>query len=240
MKHKTNSKLLDKKVKVLVIGAGGTGSHMLSQLTTLHMSLKNLGHPHGLSVTIFDSDMVTPANLGRQNFYQADVGLNKAIVLINRINICLGLFWHAVPRRFTANSRADYDIIIGCVDSRKSRRQIARSLKDYPHSWKYFIDCGNSEKTAQVLIGSNCESNPLPMPYDVEPDLIADIPEYNTPSCSLAEALQKQDLLINSFTAGYAAQLLWSLFRHGGLNHHGYYINLESGKNVPLKIKENT
>ena len=61
--------------------------------------------------------------------------------------------------------------------------------------------------------------------------------EDNTPSCSLAEALEKQDLFINQSVATFALQLLWQFIREGGLNIHGYFINLESGRFTPLPIK---
>jgi hypothetical protein len=35
--------------------------------------------------------------------------------------------------------------------------------------------------------------------------------DSNEPSCSLAEALEKQDLFINSTLANMAASLLWNL-----------------------------
>jgi hypothetical protein len=61
--------------------------------------------------------------------------------------------------------------------------------------------------------------------------------EDNTPSCSLAEALERQDLFINQSVATFALQLLWQFIREGGLNIHGYFINLETGKVTPMPIK---
>ena len=59
----------------------------------------------------------------------------------------------------------------------------------------------------------------------------------NTPSCSLAQALERQDLFINQSVATFALQLLWQFFRQGGLDIHGYFINLETGRVTPLPIK---
>jgi len=52
-----------------------------------------------------------------------------------------------------------------------------------------------------------------------------------------AEALERQDLFINQSVATFALQLLWQFIREGGLNIHGYFINLETGKVKPLPIK---
>jgi hypothetical protein len=62
--------------------------------------------------------------------------------------------------------------------------------------------------------------------------------EDNQPSCSLAEALEKQDLFINQSVATYALHLLWRLFRAGSIEHHGYFINLESGRVNPLPVPD--
>jgi PRTRC genetic system ThiF family protein len=63
------------------------------------------------------------------------------------------------------------------------------------------------------------------------------VKEDTAPSCSLAEALEKQDLFINQSVATFALQLLWQFIREGGLDIHGYFINLQTGKVTPLPIK---
>ena len=45
-------------VTVALIGAGGTGSQVLSCLVRIDMALSGLGHP-GLHVTVYDPDRVT-------------------------------------------------------------------------------------------------------------------------------------------------------------------------------------
>lgn len=54
-------------VTVNLIGAGGTGSQVLTCLARLDVTLRALGHP-GLFVTLYDPDIVTDANIGRQLF----------------------------------------------------------------------------------------------------------------------------------------------------------------------------
>lgn len=57
------------------------------------------------------------------------------------------------------------------------------------------------------------------------------------PSCSLAEALKKQDLFINSTLAQLGSAILWSLFREGILNYHGIFLNLKTMRTNPLLLK---
>lgn len=47
-------------VTVNLIGAGGTGSQVLTCLARLDVALRGLGHP-GLFVTLYDPDIVTEA-----------------------------------------------------------------------------------------------------------------------------------------------------------------------------------
>jgi PRTRC genetic system ThiF family protein len=78
----------------------------------------------------------------------------------------------------------------------------------------------------------------LPTVLDIFPELKRkNAREDTAPSCSLAEALGRQDLFINQTVATFALQLLWQFIRQGGLDIHGYFINLESGKVTPLPIK---
>ena len=67
--HYTDSYLLNPQhpVTVNLIGAGGTGSQVLTNLARLDVTLRALGHP-GLFVTLYDPDIVTEANIGRQLF----------------------------------------------------------------------------------------------------------------------------------------------------------------------------
>ena len=67
-------------VNIDLIGVGGGGSLVLSGLVRLHLAIKSLGHPHGLAVNVWDPDIVSQANVGRQLFAPNEIGLNKAEV----------------------------------------------------------------------------------------------------------------------------------------------------------------
>ena len=60
--------------------------------------------------------------------------------------------------------------------------------------------------------------------------------EKQGPSCSLAEALEKQDLYINSTLAQFGCNLLWKLIRDSNIRQHGCYVNLETLSVNPIKI----
>lgn len=254
MRHTIHSKLLTRRVRVHLVGCGGNGSQILSGLARLHLSMLSLGHPGGLDVTAFDFDTVSESNVGRQLFSPADVGLNKAVVLTHRLNAYYGLDWKAMPTVYDkealrANGRyySPPDIVITCVDSAKSRREIHEMLDGIDSDSIYWLDMGNEATTGQVVLGETrpCGtrkerregSTRLPVVTELYPELLdSSIPESDTPTCSLAEALDRQELFICQSVATFALQMLWTLFRKGGLDFSVQFINLENGIVSPLPI----
>ena len=122
--------LLRRTVKVAVVGCGGTGSAVISGLPHLHQALLAYGHPSGLSVTVMDGDRISPTNCVRQPFSASEIGLFKSVVLVNRLNLFWGLEWEAVPHHVNAGHdlRNDFDLVIGCVDSRAARAKIHETV----------------------------------------------------------------------------------------------------------------
>jgi PRTRC genetic system ThiF family protein len=231
-------------IRVAVVGVGGTGSQIVTGLSRLHIAMLSLGHPCGLEVCAWDGDNVSPANIGRQLFSPGDIGRNKAAVLINRINAYFGLHWAARSEKFSLRSHDKIPhLVITCVDTAAARREIFEYINDAaakrhtpPSLW---LDCGNSQKSGQVMLGKFSEKHggDLPLMEQLLPEIFdPSIPEDNRPSCSLAEALESQDLFINQAIATYAGQLLWTLIRQGELSICGYWINLAEGRVVPEPI----
>ena len=60
--------------------------------------------------------------------------------------------------------------------------------------------------------------------------------EDDTPSCSLAEAFEKQDLYINSALAQMGCSLLFGLFRDGLTENRGFFLNLKNFHSQPIKL----
>ncbi len=53
-------------------------------LPYLHQAMIANGHPAGLHVTLMDGDAISPSNCVRQPFSRSEIGLYKAVVLVNR------------------------------------------------------------------------------------------------------------------------------------------------------------
>lgn len=234
-------------VKVLLVGAGGTGSRILEKLVCLHRAMVALGHPAGLLVTVVDPDTVSHANVGRQAFYSGDVGAYKADVLVNRANMALsGVSWEsAVAKVDTRSELSGFDLVIGAVDNRAARLGILRALENRLGGSCYWLDTGNRAADGQVVLGevpsrkrTTDKPDRLPHIGELYPELIdpaAEDPD-DGPSCSLAEALEKQSLFINPVVSDFAMNILWMLFTKGHIDTHGAFINLQRMTVTPLRI----
>ncbi|MDL2145102.1 PRTRC system ThiF family protein [Flavobacterium tructae] len=245
-------------ITVNLIGAGGTGSKVLIALMEMNNSLVSLGHA-GLSVRLWDDDIITNANLGRQRFAPSELGLYKSVALINRANRFTGTHWKAENVKFERDSfgklpsNAKATIYITCTDSVRSRFDIADILKNsnqrhHRDDPKYWMDFGNSQHTGQVILSTVGD---ITQPKSEKFETVASLPfvteefgellnqseqQDDTPSCSLAEALEKQDLYINSALAQMGCSLLWNLFREGMTANRGFFLNLKDFRSQPIPV----
>lgn len=241
---------LTEEFHVTLVGAGGSGSQMLTCLGRLHRAITALGHP-GFDVSVFDPDTVSEANVGRQMFAPADVGLHKASVLVHRVNQFFGLAWMARAHAFP-HSSASGTLVISCVDTTSARRRIDSFLKErWSHT--YLLDLGNRAADGQAVLGEyfgrkdrNTEYTPpagslnLPSPYALLPELLATNTKDDAPSCSLAEALERQELFVNDDVVRAGCQILWNLLRHGQISWHGAFVNCKTGRRTPLPVDPET
>lgn len=250
MEHLIEPHLLDCRVKVHLVGVGGNGAQMAACLARLDVAMRALGHPHGLHVTAFDADRVSEANVGRQLYSRSDIGRHKAIVTIHRLNQFYGLDWLAEPYTYEAamGDRRTFDsadLLISCVDTRSARRALhARVFHSYSH-YGYWLDLGNTESTAQVVLGQGAgrwgagreDRMRLPCVTELFPELLdGNTSDDNQPSCSVRMSLAAQGLFVNDMAVRFAAQLLYELFSRGRLTQHGVIVNLDAKRSGPIDI----
>ncbi len=233
------------RYKVAIIGAGGTGSQMVTCFARLSIALRHL-RGKSLEVDVFDADRVSPSNIGRQLYLPGEVGANKAVALVTRANCQFGFDWRAFPCRFeehpgVIDRSIRYDLVVTCVDTVKARLAIANALspdlaKAYYVGPTYWIDIGNKTRSGQVWLGEISPSvrvdrlftviEAFPEQYD------PNAPEDDTPSCSLAQALASQDLFVNDHAARYGIDLAERIFRYGETEIQGWFFDLDTGSNA--------
>lgn len=238
------------RITVNVFGSGGTGSFVMTNLARLDFALRAIGNK-GLFVRLFDDDTIEPHNVGRQMFYESDIGLNKAHVIVERINRTFGTDWIAHTVRAETKSHFKANIIMTCVDNVSTRKKIHQYMKtlksidsyDEPYATYFWMDFGNERQTGQVVMGTGRFGIPQPeggtevlkTVYDIFPVPLKE-PEDKT-TCSMLQSLQEQDLFINSILAQYGIQLLWKLFNDKIIYFNGHLVNLEKGKTAPILLE---
>jgi PRTRC genetic system ThiF family protein len=237
-----------KPVRILIVGAGGTGSAIAMGLPYLDQAMRVWGRAAGLDVAMMDADLVSETNCVRQPFSISDIGQNKANVLINRINLFWGTRWRAEPAYFDERTLdrindTSLDLLIGCVDTRAARSVIAKALTKTRNRTAYWLDLGNNAASGQFVLGqplnarNRRKAGRLRTVSELYPEIIdADAGEDSLPSCSAVEALDRQEPFINQTLASAALAMLARLFRYGKLTHHGGFFNAQSGLMNPLPV----
>jgi PRTRC genetic system ThiF family protein len=240
--HRIPAALLERIIRVSVVGCGGTGSAIASGLPHLHQALLAWGHPHGLDVTLIDGDRISRTNCVRQPFSESEIGLHKSMVLTTRINLFWGLGWKALAEFVDESWGHETDIVIGCVDSRAARDAITRTQTYW--NCHYWLDLGNGRDSGQFVLGQpentrNKRSRErLPTAGELFPELVD--PKLDArdkqPPCSTVEALERQEPFVNQTLASQALGMLARLFRYARLAYHGGFVNLRTGRTAALPV----
>jgi PRTRC genetic system ThiF family protein len=240
MTHHCHQALLESRepIHVLLAGVGGTGSRVLTGLRHIHLALLAFDRP-GLEVIALDPDTVSGSNLVRQAYYPADVGLPKAVVLVNRLNLACGLAWQAgqlaVNREVILKLQPQ--IVLSCVDSRAARAAIHAGVSDRSNRVHYWMDFGNDRDTGQVILGEplNSVNKRSRARLRTAPELfpeIADVrlAEDEEPSCSARESLERQGLFVNDGVAVLGLNLLAQLLIGGSIRFSRTHANFWSNR----------
>lgn len=235
--------------RVMLVGAGGTGSTLALFLAGLAFHVRQKGIQ--VDLTLVDQDVVEMKNCGRQAVsVQAAMigGMPKVADLALRLNSAYGLDIEAWPVRYEASLARDWfnhgtggysqvHLIIGCVDGHLGRREIAKTITAFDGRI-YALDSGNERHSGQVLIGNLTDvsqikldrlglCNGLPSPYVQEPDLLVPDPEEENQSCAEMALAETQSLMVNRMAATIAAQYVATLVLQRQILQLGSYFNLD-------------
>lgn len=245
-------------VNLVLIGCGGTGSWLAPTVARYaRMLTEHFGKT--VTVTFIDPDQVEAKNVYRQNFCDAEVGLNKATTLANRYGLAWGVEICAMNEHFTRSTKpsgvklagvADaLFVLIGCVDTTAARLEIANwSGWRFEHVW--WLDCGNKKTVGQVRLGRKWKDNQtplaldgycswLPLPSVQSPELIdvSDAPDEASPvadeshlSCAELAMRGSQSLSINFRMASIASEMLGKLLLTLDLEYYAAYVSEAAGE----------
>lgn len=229
-------------ITVNLIGVGGTGSLVLPRLARMDYALKLLDHP-GLMVFSYDNDIVEEYNVGRQNFSDCDLGINKAIAITEKCNLSYGLLWEAHAKKFKPSEKNMANITIICVDNVKFRKEYyqwmnnsVKSREPYLKNY-YTIDGGNGKDFGQCVLSSS-EKSELKNPFELFPDIEDQDNEEHQgiQGCSYADSLERQDLFINDQIALCIMTTFWKLLREPEIKHNAIMVNQFKNKQLPILL----
>jgi len=211
---------LDKPVKIVMLGAGGTGGHIAPHLYRL---LHTLTRP--VITIIADGDIVEQKNLVRQNFISADLGRNKAQALAERYSSAFGMEARYIPDFIEdegrlielTNSQGWLSILIGAVDNNKSRRLCHQVFMKADNL--IYIDSGNGEYTGQVVCGIRRNGRTYYKPVgEAYPDVLLDTDKFPTElSCAQAAVSAPQSIAANIMAAAAVVSYLYNILVLGSI-----------------------
>ncbi|PSX18354.1 PRTRC system ThiF family protein [Photobacterium kishitanii] len=241
MKYLGNESLIISKPSIALIGAGGSGSFMFRELLGLNSLLSRIGG-NGFIVSVFDPNSVREANLGRQAFFDDELGLNKAEALVSSEQMqgrCGD--WLAFSKKFDIQTANKYDVVITAVDVPRVRYELGKYWASKTINKKtLWLDLGNDDCSGQTILGNlgnDVDVNGLRLPncYDLYNESY-NVDSDDKKSCSLDDAILKQNYGVNQMAARIAAQLLTNLFRNGEIDVHGAFFNCITMTTTPLLI----
>jgi PRTRC genetic system ThiF family protein len=223
---------LAKPVKIVMLGAGGTGGHTAPHLYRL---LHTLDRP--VKIIIADGDITEPKNLVRQNFITADLGRNKAQVLAERYASAFGMETIYIPAfienenqlvelvrpdtfpagPYSGQRLEGLSILIGAVDNNRSRQlchAVFKKAKDL-----VYIDSGNGEYTGQVVCGVRRNGKTYYKPIgDLYPDVLEQSDKFPTElSCAEAAVSAPQSIVANIMAATAVVSYLYNILVLGNI-----------------------
>ena len=220
---------MTRPVKIVMLGAGGTGGHIAPHLYRL---LYALDRP--VRFIICDGDVVEEKNLVRQNFIPADLGENKAKVLAERYASVFGMETEYVPLFVETEDwlkqlvtpktwRENYGrtiikeqvILIGAVDNNKSRQLCHRVF--YQMEDLIYIDSGNGEHTGQVVCGIRSGGRTIYRPIGAAyPDVLKETDKFPTElSCAEASVSAPQSIVANVTAANTVVNMIYNILAMG-------------------------
>lgn len=237
------------RFRIMIVGAGGTGSALASLLASLayHAGQKGIQ----VEITLVDHDMVEMKNCGRQNLTVQSAmlgGIPKVADLALRLNAAYGLNMTTWPQPYTAEMAREWTdfqtwhrkncvhIMIGCVDNHLARREIARTVAQLDGRL-WCIDSGNDRYNGQVLIGNIVDlekiqidalglCSGLPSPYIQEPGLLEPDPDERPLSCAEMTLAEEQSLMVNRLAATIVAQVVTEMVLHREVKQMATLFNL--------------
>lgn len=207
---------------LLQIGCGGTGSRVARELFQQFWAAG-----HNISYVLADGARVMEKNLRRQNFIAADLGKNKAEVLLQRYSKVFPLRFARFLGSYLETPEEIEDVlkwkeflqmpvIITCVDNNRSRQVVYEVFTR--HDTIAWIDAGNGMYDGQACLGLRQRGKTvLPPSPEIWPDILADHDQFKS-ECGCADMPSEQAPNANLMSATAVVLLVAQLIQEAVVN----------------------
>lgn len=204
----------------VLVGAGGTGSHLCHVLYK-YLLARQSEDPDWM-LYIIDGDHVTAGNTTRQNFDTEDIDKNKAEALAERLNDPIHV--QAIPKYLGNENIEDYmkddDIVLIGADNYWVRKLIHERALELDNS--VVINGGNEMNSGSVQLFIRDEGkNITPSIAHLHPEITDAQPTTDRSLMSCAQIAElpggEQTILANMTSATFMLAALWRF-------HQGYYM----------------
>lgn len=240
-----NSFVNNQRLKIAMVGAGGTGSHLVGKMAMLKRLFDAVNNEETPlcnieQIDIFDTKKVNQFALARGLFTLGEIGVNKAVALASRYNILLGKqVFTGCEQLFEAKFASTYDIVITSVDQAKIRVDIGNV---HPRNREVlWLDCGVSQSEFSVILGElGHRIGKLPNALDLTDLEAVDDSQNKEPSCSVMQAIERQVPFVNDINASFALSLLSQLLLQGKIEVNGCITDVHSLRSTPIDINHQT
>ena len=191
----------------VVVGAGGTASHLIHALVCYASAF-----PGGGIIHIWDADEVEPKNLERQLFYANEVGKLKATAFAQRWpEICVDHTEYVGEDNVTRVIQND-DVVLICADNMAVRRLINTHAKTLQNI--VIINGGNEKHTGSVQYFERADGHYYTPSLDfASPEFNPQNDEIDRSKMSCAEIAilpgGEQTIIANQTTAALMMAALW-------------------------------
>ena len=160
----------------IVFGCGGTGGRLIDLLSQTVMAEKKLKPRNYYNLIVVDNDIVEAKNLSRQNFYEFELGMNKAEAIATRYSLLYGInidfissriddtnihenFIYKLDRCLSQNhSNLNPIVIFDCTDNVDARKSIVTFTYEMKRNFNFnlfLISCGNEFDFGQVNVSND-------------------------------------------------------------------------------------
>jgi len=245
------------EVHFIIVGAGGTGSHLTYKMAKIALALKELGRKP-IKVTLVDGGEIRNTTHFRGNFSPFVREGNKAVNTIEYVNRLFKVDFKSLDAAIAeATTYMDIGLqtnqcvfFITCTDTISSRAATKSILENFSKLYKfsslYWMDIGNDKDFGQYILGT---VGKIEQPYVPGVKTIAKMPlfytffeEYfkrtdsNTQSCNFFETVSSQELLINDIMATHAAYMIYDFLINYNITYQGAFINMETLTINPIML----